>query len=529
MYGHDRREIALDVVAIALVPIALAAVHFFIPQSTQLELAFQYDLSEPLTLFTAAYIHASDAHLLGNVVGYLTAVGLAYQLCLEAGRRRWFHHTFVVFLVVLPILVNVADYFILTSMYPTAEPLSRGFSGVAAGFAGFVFIALLVLMRTAYDRETVFFTAQLIVLLLFTELLFIYGGTPQPTVFGAIVVGFVSALWMISGGLSATVERTRAEWETIVVDAVQVGLVIVMLSYFVFVLFPSEVISDGTFTNIFAHGIGLVLGSIFSAVIFGYLNRDVILGEFELLRKFLLGLYNTAIFAVVFIVNLAISAFILTLLLVSLSYFGVSIPALPDIQSAHPIRDVLYLFGIFGVAFVVEYLIERVEQVQQFLYSSFDTLWTHLVAKPPTDVPTSILVEYNNKRKLYTKRIVQHVPVVLFILLFPFPLLSFYFGEVRYIHVSIIYLSAGVGLGAVQSGFSRTVVPHHSGDQNEMEVEQIIANQIETILLLAAAAIQFISTFDGISVGYLLTVLLTVLLGSLFIGAVMFASIKMVE
>lgn len=266
LHEHRPSNVALDAAAIALVPTVLAAIHFFVPQPTQLDLAFQYDFSKPWTLLTASYVHASDAHLLGNVVGYLVATLLAYQLCIEADRRRWFHRTFVAFLFVLPVLVNVADYYILTSTYPGVKPVSQGFSGVAAGFAGFVFVALLVSMRTAYDRETVFFTAQLVLLLLLTELLVIYDGIPRPTVLGVISVGVVTALWMLAGGVSATIERSTSEWKSIGVDAVRVGLVLLVLSYFVFLLFPSDVIADGSFTNIFAHAAGFVLGGVVSGI-----------------------------------------------------------------------------------------------------------------------------------------------------------------------------------------------------------------------------------------------------------------------
>lgn len=55
----------------------------------------------------------SDLHLYGNILGYLLATVYVYVLCVAVDERRLFRRTFVVFLVVLPVLVGLSSYAIL--------------------------------------------------------------------------------------------------------------------------------------------------------------------------------------------------------------------------------------------------------------------------------------------------------------------------------------------------------------------------------------------------------------------------------
>ncbi|PSQ46782.1 hypothetical protein BRD15_08465 [Halobacteriales archaeon SW_6_65_15] len=184
-FGYPRSAVATDLATIAAVGLVLVAIHVLVPQSLQDYLAFDHGAFAPESLLapgglagltlrgsqfdnllTAAYVHANRGHLLSNLGGYVSLSLVTYLICLQADRRRWFRRTFPLFLVVLPVAVNLTSYVVLESRFPTASPISRGFSGVVAGFGGFLLAAVAVHLRTNYSRETVFFVSQFAILLL---------------------------------------------------------------------------------------------------------------------------------------------------------------------------------------------------------------------------------------------------------------------------------------------------------------------------------------------------------------------------
>ncbi len=89
----------LDLGTILAVAALLCIIHFLTPETLKQTLAFSHDRFALYTLFTAAYVHAGQAHLLGNVAGYLLTTTYAYMLCVAVDERRWFWGTFVGFLV----------------------------------------------------------------------------------------------------------------------------------------------------------------------------------------------------------------------------------------------------------------------------------------------------------------------------------------------------------------------------------------------------------------------------------------------
>jgi len=113
-----RKEIGL----IIALPVLLGVIHYALSGSAKQALAFSHDQFAIHTLFTAAYVHAGQGHLLNNVVGYLLATLYTYMLCVAAEERRWFWRTFVLFLLALP-----------WSLLHSSSPGSRCRSGVTSG------------------------------------------------------------------------------------------------------------------------------------------------------------------------------------------------------------------------------------------------------------------------------------------------------------------------------------------------------------------------------------------------------------
>ncbi|WP_135823234.1 hypothetical protein [Halorussus ruber] len=264
-FGYPRSVVAADLTAIAAVGVVLVAVQFLLPETTHERLAFDHSVFGPATLLTAAYVHAGAEHLFSNLGGYLSLALVTYLVCLHADHRAWFRRTFLVLLVALPIAVNLTSYAILETRFPGVSPVSRGFSGVVAGFGGFLLVAVGVHLRQSYSRETVFFVGQFAVLLMLGELLWIYAGRVTLLEGAAVVAGLSLA---VAGIVSRARGRSLSEehYHRVGVDLMYVSLVFALLTWLIYGLFPADPIDHGTFTNIFAHGAGFVEGGLLAAL-----------------------------------------------------------------------------------------------------------------------------------------------------------------------------------------------------------------------------------------------------------------------
>jgi hypothetical protein len=245
----------------------LVVIQLLVPPSIQAHLAFAHQEFAPWTLWTSAVVHNGIGHLVRNVVGFLAAAGVAYVLCQAIDAREWFWWTSAVLLTVLPVVVSLTSYGVLWWIVPAASPIERGFSGVVAGYVGLIFVAFVVWVAQQSGRGVAQAVGQAVVLMMLWLLSVIYAG-------GIDLV--VSALVVLGVGLSGILFiRTVAEptvwerWETWWPDfRIGVGIVAVLL-LFVVALFPEEVASGGTTTNIFAHGAGLLWGGILASVTWG--------------------------------------------------------------------------------------------------------------------------------------------------------------------------------------------------------------------------------------------------------------------
>lgn len=252
-------DVPLDIGLILTVALLLVAIHVLIPESTQGRLAFDHAAFNPLTLLTSAYVHNSTQHLTGNVVGYLLAVVYAYLLSWQVGERRWFRRSFLACLVILPVLVSLTSYAILQLRFPTFDPVSRGFSGVVAGFGGVLFVALYLFLQKRFDSNLAGTIAISVVLLLLVEVDTIFAGTVRPLVAGLAGVGVILSLLRYgrADGLNIVLET---ESGSLVAVGVTVLLTVVVLSWLVVGLFPATLVAGGAVTNIIAHAAGFLYG-----------------------------------------------------------------------------------------------------------------------------------------------------------------------------------------------------------------------------------------------------------------------------
>lgn len=263
--GYSRSSVVADIAGIATVGLVLVTVQFLLPVSVHNRLAFDHAAFAPVTLLTAAYVHAGPSHLLSNLGGYVSLSLVTYLVCLQADRRSWFRRTVPLFLVVLPVAVNLTSYAVLAARFPEAAPISRGFSGVVAGLGGFLLVSVAVHLRTTYSRETVFFVGVFAILLLLAELRWIYAPGVGLLEDGMLAVGLALA---VSGIVSRGHGNNYADahYQQVGQDLLYVALVLALLVWLVYGLFPADPLSGGTFTNVFAHGAGFVEGALLAAL-----------------------------------------------------------------------------------------------------------------------------------------------------------------------------------------------------------------------------------------------------------------------
>lgn len=253
----SRREV-VDFGTILGVAGFLVAIHFLLPDSLHQALVFDHGRFQLYTLWTAAFVHAGNAHLFSNVMGFLLPTLYIYVLCLAVNEQRWFRRTFFLFLVMLPVLLSLSSYEIFVIQFPGLNPTSQGFSGVAAGFGGFLLVALSVYVRNRYSRELAKAVGISIFLFLMLLVDVIYAGKIRPIVAGLVGLGVVLQIsaffWEYGNNLGGT------EQHRLLVDSAAVILVFAILIYIVVALFPANIVANGRTTNIFAHGIGFLLG-----------------------------------------------------------------------------------------------------------------------------------------------------------------------------------------------------------------------------------------------------------------------------
>ena len=243
----------------------LAAVHFLVPATVQERYVLLADAHTPVTLFTAAFLHVSDGHLAGNVVGYALGALSAYLLCLLDRERRWFWLSTLALVVGLPVLVNWTSLHVLDLYFGDWSARVRGFSGVAAGFGGFALAALLAFVGRRTDRWTVVFSGLALCLLLLWEVLVIYSGTFPPVATGAVALGVVlcgaeiAYRWYRRG-----LPTTRSGWLRVGSTVLVSAWILLVVAWLVAGLFPADVLDGDRFTNVFAHAIGFGYGFVVS-------------------------------------------------------------------------------------------------------------------------------------------------------------------------------------------------------------------------------------------------------------------------
>jgi MFS family permease len=143
-------------------------------------------------LWTSAYVHLDDQHLFSNLQGYGTAIAPLYVLYWYWGRRRDLRRAILVMLLVFPFLVSGASYLVFGFVFHATETAAtRGFSGIVAALAGFLFGSLVAFLAERYGRFRGISAGLLMLLVALGALLFSVSAVVAWWEMGVIALGIV--------------------------------------------------------------------------------------------------------------------------------------------------------------------------------------------------------------------------------------------------------------------------------------------------------------------------------------------------
>ena len=259
----------IDGAMIAAVPLVLSAIYIAVPESVKAVLAFNHGQFNIWGLYTSALVQNSYEQLLGNCSAYLIAAVGVYWLCLRIRYLTWFRRNFLLILVVLPPLTVLTSYVFGGIVIPEPIPSERGFSGVASGFVGLLWITVIVYLGEKFDYELGLNFGISLLILLILEIGFAYVGFSDPYIY--ILGGFGIALmtgtlaWQRRNCLD---QITDVSSETVFL----VGYAVAALVFLVYGMFPGYVVNDGNFVNVFSHFAGFVFAVPIASVTW-YLSR----------------------------------------------------------------------------------------------------------------------------------------------------------------------------------------------------------------------------------------------------------------
>lgn len=254
-------QVVADLVLVGMVPLVLAAIHLLVPSTVQEQYVLRPDAAPSLTLFTAAFLHVSDSHLVANAVGYALGALAAYLVCLLLVERRWFWLSTLTLVLGLPVVVNWTSLHVLALYFGDWSARIRGFSGVAAGFGGFAVAALLAFVARRTDRWSALFSGLAVALLLFWEVLVVYAEGVPPLATGLVALGVgLCLVQVVHRWYRRGLPASRAGWIGVGRGVSVFVWTLLVVSVIVASLFPADVVHDDGITNVFAHAAGFGYG-----------------------------------------------------------------------------------------------------------------------------------------------------------------------------------------------------------------------------------------------------------------------------
>ncbi|WP_311174134.1 hypothetical protein [Halobellus ordinarius] len=269
---------ACDVVGLVSIALVLAGIQSYVPLSVRDALVFDHGQLRGYTLLTAAYVHASEPHLLQNLDGYVRIVGFPYLYSVASDGRRWFWQTTLALLFVLPILTSLTSYALLPVLYPDVTPVTYGFSDVVAGFAGVLIVAVGRYVQARHSPTVAWAVSCTGGALAVAVIGIRLTGTASAAVTGTVGLRaglVVAGGWFLTAARSQSDARTRLAWVT---ETVVFGLTGVVFGTLLWDFFPplSALATTGPTTNLVGHAAGLGWGVVLAVSLHGFDRNEAV-------------------------------------------------------------------------------------------------------------------------------------------------------------------------------------------------------------------------------------------------------------
>jgi len=245
---------AIDIAAVLAVPVVLVAVQLF-PDSVCGALVLNYGSPGVVQVYTTHFVHADWAHLAGNVGVYLVAVALVYLLLIYADTRRTFYVGFALVLLVVPFPVSALDLYLVGP--EAGEASTRGFSGLASAFVGFVPVMVFVFLRENLSQRVRVYESMGLFLASLGVTLFLLRGPTDSTAIFAFAVGvlyYVPVVWRLNDDVRQAFAGWSISKQALVIYAVLLFLISPVI------LFPANPAQGGTVVNLVTHFGGFFIG-----------------------------------------------------------------------------------------------------------------------------------------------------------------------------------------------------------------------------------------------------------------------------
>ncbi|MFP8956483.1 hypothetical protein ACLI4Y_07130 [Natrialbaceae archaeon A-CW3] len=271
-----RREARLgDLLALVAVPLVLIVV-FFVPERVTDRLVLYYLEPTVFTAYTTHFVHYDPGHLLGNLIGYGLLAGVGYLLAITGDHRRFFMTSFLAIVVVFPLALSGLNVAV------PRNAVGYGFSGLNMAFLGVLALVLNEFLRErfppALERRDVviayFLTVAAIALL----------AVPLTTATITLATASFATAGVYAHRLAGRAGRLRAVCRGVLErpgdGELALAGVVIFVGY-LFVAFPTEVVSGSTIVNLYAHFLGYALGFIgpYLALETGLFDERVVVGH----------------------------------------------------------------------------------------------------------------------------------------------------------------------------------------------------------------------------------------------------------
>lgn len=259
MDGREGSVGYADLVLLLAVPSLISLFHRFLgPEAKQ---RLFYDPADPdlVSLYGSSLVHTSTGHLVGNLLGYALLVVLGVAFVVWIGERRWFRFAVLANLLVTPVLVNLTDTLVLSTVAPALLGPVAGFSSVVAGFGGLTVAFYLGLVRRVGDTRAAVAVGGTVLVGLLEAIQLIYVPDSLPTV-GLIAVALGGILALDIGWRVFAAERAAVDIEALGVVVLGGISLLLVLGVLVVMLFPPQPFASPVATNIFSHAHGFAYG-----------------------------------------------------------------------------------------------------------------------------------------------------------------------------------------------------------------------------------------------------------------------------